>query len=87
MSGAATPETTLEELTRVREELHAVRIALMALCSADDAYQASYKIMMRSPLHEALEESNNTSRVERQRNEAITLCVELGRSLKDHLDH
>jgi len=76
------PETTLEELTRLREELQGSRLALMALCSADDAYHASYKIMIRAPLHKSLEESARTNHLERLREEAITLCVELGRSLK-----
>lgn len=80
----ANPETTLEELIRIREELQGTRIALVALCNADDAYQASYKHVMYSPLHESLEESSNTSRLERRRQEAITLCVELGRSLKEN---
>lgn len=76
------PETTLEELTRVREELQGMRVALIALAKADDVYQAARKRMMRSPLHEALEVSSDITHLERQREEAITLCAELGRSLQ-----
>ena len=80
-AGNTNPETTLEELTRVREELQGMRVALIALAKADDAFQVVRKQMMRSPLHEAIEVSSNITRLEHQREEAITLCVELGASL------
>lgn len=73
---------TRGDIRTLLREYDRMRTALASLGNADDAYQASYKTMMSSPVHDALEESGNTSRLERQREEAITLCVELGRSLK-----
>lgn len=79
------PETTLEELTRVREEQQVTRRALIALCLADDAHTAARQRMMSAPLHQAIDESAIEDRTAAQLKEAVTLCVELGRSLKAEL--
>jgi hypothetical protein len=80
---ADVPETTLEELYRMREEQQATRRALIALCLADDAHQEALKRMMRAPIRQAIDESENEDRAALQLKEAVKLCVELGRSLRE----
>lgn len=82
---AENPETTLEELTRVRWELQATRRALIALCLADDAHKTALKKLMSAPLHQAIDECENEDRATFRLKEAVALCVELGRSMLDYL--